>query len=154
MKKERFDQLILLMQRFCDYKERSSWDVRAKLQKQRVSIHDINTIVEQLKADNYLDDRRYAIQFAQGKNKYNKWGKNKIKTTLLSKKFDHETISIALDSIDPEDYLQILEGVYLAKYNALRETNAYTRKNKTIKHCLNKGFEYELIREFSEKEHR
>ena len=153
LKKEKLDSLIILMQRFCDYTERSSWDVRTKLRKQGVSGQDIEMIIEQLKDEKYIDDERFAIQFAQGKNKYNKWGKNKIRSALHLKKIDSKSISSALDSIDTETYGQVLESVYLGKYNSVRDPNLFNKKNKTIKHCLDKGFEYELIRELSQRLH-
>ncbi|HAN76897.1 MAG TPA: RecX family transcriptional regulator, partial [Bacteroidales bacterium] len=39
---------------------------------------EISGIVEKLRAENYLNEARYAASFARDKFRFNKWGKNKI----------------------------------------------------------------------------
>jgi regulatory protein len=145
LKKEKFDQLILQLERYCDYRERCAQDVRAKLQKQGLNKQDVEELIDYLIEHNSIDEKRYAIQFAHGKNKYNKWGKNKIYAALIAKRIDAHIIQSALDEMDDDLYRQTLETLYKRKFDSLSKETSYIRKNKTIKSCMDKGYSYEQI---------
>lgn len=70
---------------FCDYQERCIYDVKRKLQMWKATDKTIERIITQLEKEDYINEERFAVSFAVGKLRNNKWGRTKIFYALSQK---------------------------------------------------------------------
>ena len=78
--------ILVKMQNWCAYQERSQFDVRRKLSEFQISIEDKENIIVKLIEENFINEERFALQFAKGKFSIKKWGRVKIRQELKQKK--------------------------------------------------------------------
>ena len=62
-------------------------------------------------SNQYINEERFAISFCQGKFRIKKWGKNKIKNELKKRDISKNCIIKGLDSIDEDQYQEILKKI-------------------------------------------
>ena len=138
-------ELLEKLKSYCVYRERCEWEVELKLNSLGASETRIEQIVGELKKQNFLDNKRFAAAFVSGKFRMKKWGKNKIKAELRSKKLDTETIDWALDQIDDEDYIQCLEEILEKKWRLLKSNRDSSTRIKLQRFLYGKGFENDFV---------
>ena len=134
--------LLEKARKFCAYQERSIFDVKTKLIGWNVSEKVISEIILQLKKEDFINEDRYALAYATGKLRNNKWGRNKITYALMQKQIPELTIQIALNSLDQEEYLNTLKSVLSSK--KIDDDNEFRKNNKLVKFDQQKGFQPEL----------
>ena len=105
---------------FCAYRERSSLELVERLKKWGVNNKDISEILQQLKAERFIDDIRYTKAFVSGKFRIKKWGRIKISSALRAKGIDNETILIGLNEISEELYFECLKKLTEDKINTIK----------------------------------
>ena len=133
---------------FCAYQERCHSETRDKLYGFGLYPQEVDDLLGKLIEENYLNEERYAVQFAGGKFRMKQWGKVKIKYELQQKRLSAYCIKKALAQIDAEDYYQCLLKLAKAKLAVLdKEKNAYVKKSKLYSYLLQKGYESNLINE-------
>jgi len=128
-------------QSLCAMTEKCDADIRKKLFDWKLPDKDHDKIIESLKNDNFIDEKRYAILFAKDKFRYNKWGKIKIDFALKQKKISSENIKLALEEIPEKEYEELLKNELVKKIKVLKETNEYTIKSKLMRFASSRGFE-------------
>jgi regulatory protein len=102
-------------------------------------------IISALIEDDYLNEERFAIQFAGGKFRMKDWGRKKIWYALKEKKISDYCIKKALNAIDEETYEKTLKNLAEKKYEALKGEQYLIRRKKAADFLLQKGYEPELI---------
>lgn len=108
---------------------------------------DVETILSQLIEENYLNEERFALQFAGGKFRMKQWGRVKIKYELKQRQVSEYCIKKALKSIDEAAYEKTLQKLFDDKIKTLRsEKNIFIKKKKVQDYLLQKGFEVDLVR--------
>jgi regulatory protein len=140
------EQALIKIKHFCAYQERCHKEVRYKLISLGVKTNDRDEIIATLIEENYLNEERFAIQYAGGKFRLKQWGKNKIRHSLKGKLLSEYCIKKALKSIDDELYDETIRQLAAKKYSSLKGEQ-YIRKKKTIDYLLQKGYEAELVYE-------
>lgn len=99
-------------------------------------------------SENYLNEERFAIQFAGGKFRMKQWGRIKIKQALKLKQVSDYCIKKALLQIEEEDYLRTFEKLVEQKLKTIKsEKNMFVKKRKLQDFLLQRGFENDLVRE-------
>ena len=139
------EQALQKLKHYCTYQERSHHEVKQKLYELGVRTHDHDEIIASLIDEDYLNEERFAIQFAGGKFRMKQWGKKKILYALREKKVSDYSIKKALAEIKEDDYLVVLKKLAEEKYNSLKEEQYLDRKKKTIDYLVQKGYEYENV---------
>ena len=139
------EQALQKLKHYCTYQERSHYEVKQKLYELGVRANDHDEIIASLIDEDYLNEERFAIQFAGGKFRMKQWGKKKILYALREKKVSDYSIKKALNGINDDDYLAVLKKLAEEKYNLLKEEQYMDRKKKTIDYLIQKGYEYENI---------
>ena len=139
------EQALNKIKHFCAYQERCHKEVKEKLNSLGIRKTDSDWIISTLIEENYLNEERYAIQYAGGKFRINHWGKNKIRYSLKEKLLSEYCINSALKSIDDEMYDETLRRLAAKKYSSLKDESDLVRKKKTIDYLLQKGYEFELV---------
>jgi regulatory protein len=106
----------------------------------------VEELLSELIAENYLNEERYAIAFAGGKFRMKDWGRIKIRYELKKNKVSDYCIKKALVQINDTDYLKTAKKLIVFKQNALKsEKNVFIKKNKIRQYLLQKGYESEII---------
>lgn len=139
------DSILSKAMRYCAYRERCQKEVRQKLFELKCNPAEAETIIAYLVRENFINEQRFAAQYACGKFRINKWGKIKIK--LMLEQFDISPYNIrnALNQINMTDYQQAI--VRQIKLNEAKSTepDRIRRNNRISKAIISKGFEPELV---------
>ena len=106
---------------FCAYQDRAQQEVRNKLYEWGLWTDAVENIIIQLIAGNFLNEERFAKAYVQGKFKQKGWGRNKIKQGLKFKNIPPALLKKALQTIDGDDYLAMLQKVIQKKARLLTE---------------------------------
>lgn len=142
------DQAMKKAMHFCAYQERSHAEVREKLYGFGLHKDEVEELMARLISENFLNEERYALAFAGGRFRMKQWGKVKIRQALKAKGVSDYCIKLALASIDPDAYYNMLVKLAKSKWESLsKERNPYIRKGKARLYLLQKGFEQDLVDE-------
>jgi regulatory protein len=143
MKKVRIgkDQAIQRIRHYCAYQERAQQEVRDKLYELGMTKDEVEEIMSDLIADNFLNEERFAIQFAGGHFRIKGWGKVKIQHALQQKRVSSYNIKIGLKAIDEDAYLKTLQQLATKKWNSLKGERGLSRMAKTYAFLNQRGFE-------------
>jgi regulatory protein len=142
------EQALQKARHYCGYQERSHSEVKNKLYSFGLRKKDVETALATLIEENYLNEERFAIQFAGGHFRLKEWGRVKIRYELRQRQVSEYCIKKALASIDEEDYEQTLGRLAARKWEILEdEGNAYVRKRKLQDYLLQKGYEPDSVSE-------
>jgi regulatory protein len=140
------EQALQKARHFCAYQERCHNEVKEKLYSFGLWKKDVEETISLLIGDDYLNEERFAIQFAGGRFRMKQWGKVKIRYELKQRQLSEYCIKKALAAIDEEDYLKTLSKLTAQKWDTLKdETNVFVRRRKTQDYLLQKGYEADLI---------
>ena len=139
-------QALPKLQRYCAYQERCHLEVKEKLAEYGIYGKDAEQIISTLIENNYLNEERFAIQFAGGHFRSKEWGRRKIQYALKQKGVSNYCIRKAIQQIAEDDYEKILLKLAAKKWASLnREKNIFIKKRKLQDFLLQRGFEAELI---------
>jgi regulatory protein len=142
------EQAIQKLKYYCSYQERCHSEVQSKLYDLGVYKNEHDEIISTLIQENYLNEERFAIQFAGGRFRMKQWGKTKIKYELKGKQISEYCIKKALATIPTADYLQTAQKLFDLKNSTLKsEKNFFTKKRKLQDYLMQKGYEINIIRE-------
>ena len=138
-------QALARIQKICSVQEKCSFDVRRKLFDWSIEEKEVERIINCLVYDKFIDDNRFAKSFVREKFRINKWGRIKITYTLKQKRIPKSTIDLALEEIEEEEYLQVLETELIKKKKSIKAKNQFDLKGKLLRFGQSKGFETEYI---------
>jgi regulatory protein len=142
------EQSLPKIKQYCAYQERCHKEVREKLYSFGLNKEEVDEIISTLINENYLNEERFAIQFAGGKFRMKQWGKNKIKQALKFKQVSDYCIKKALKEIDDISYERAFQKLAEQKLKTLKsERNIFVKKRKLQDFLLQRGFENELIKD-------
>jgi len=142
------EQALQKLRHYCRYQERCHAEVREKLWQLGVRKTEHDEIIASLIEDDYLNEERFAIQFAGGKFRQKQWGRVKIKYELKQKQVSDYSIKKALQQIDEAGYIETLKQLGEKRYAALKSEQHLVRKKKTIDYLIQKGYEPGLVYNF------
>ena len=134
-------------ERYCAYQERSQQEVRNKLYEWGQYPSVVENIITQLIESNFLNEERFAKAYATGKFRQKGWGKFKIKQGLKLKKVSDPLIKKALNSIDGDEYWQMLTRLIEKKSALIKEKDPFKKRYKLHQYALSRGYESDLVQE-------
>jgi len=138
-------QALARIQKICSIQEKCSFDVRRKLFDWEFEKMAIEKIINSLIEDKFVDDNRFAKSFVREKFRFNNWGRIKITYALKQKRIPESTINLALEEIEEEEYLHVLETELIKKKKSIKAKNQFDLKGKLLRFGQSKGFETEYI---------
>lgn len=140
------EQALQKAKQYCAYQERCHSEVKEKLYSLGMHKNEVDELLSELISENYLNEERFAIQFAGGKFRIKQWGRIKIKHALKYKQVSDYCIKKALASINETDYRNTLQKLFDQKLKTLKaEKNIFIKKRKLQDHLIQKGFETALV---------
>ena len=129
----------------CARREYCSWDIRVKLESWDLNSSEARSVISTLIKEDFINDKRYAEAFVRDKYRYNKWGKIKITAHLKAKNIASELISSALESLDEDQYKQMVRDTLDTHRKFVKAKNQYDLKGKLMRFGLSKGFESHIL---------
>jgi regulatory protein len=144
------EKALQKLKHFCGYQERSHSDVKQKLYSLGLFKKEVDELISRLIEEDYLNEERFAIQFASGKSRIKGWGKVKIRYELKQKGISEFCIVKALKSLNESEYAVSFKRIADKKWLALQsEKNIFVKKNKWRQFLLQRGFDHEIIKTWS-----
>lgn len=116
-----------------------------KLYDLKVRSTDHAEIISKLIEENYLNEERFAIQYAGGKFRMKQWGRRKIMLSLQQKGVSEYCIRKAMKEIGDADYKATIARLAGKKMSALKGETFAIRKKKTVDYMMGKGYEPSLV---------
>lgn len=144
-----FEEVLSKLMRYCSYQERSELEVRQKAALLGAKKSDFEKLIGLLKADNFINEKRFAESYVRGKLKVKRWGKYKICEGLRMKGVSAGTIEKQLSGISREQYLENLE--HLVEQRNLSGKLSQEELSKQYRYFLSKGYESDLVMEVFRK---
>lgn len=142
------DEALPKIKHYCAYQERSHKEVKEKLYSLGLYKQDVELLISQMIEEGYLNEQRFATQFAGGKFRMKQWGKKRIEQELQQKQVSPYCIKKALQQIDNTDYTTTLEKLASKKWDQLKgEMNIFIKKRKLQDYLLQKGYEIPLVKQ-------
>lgn len=132
------------MRRLCSRREYCVSDIRTKLMKELDGdVQKVETAINKLKEERYVDDLRYATAYARDKAAISGWGATKIRYMLSAKGVAKDVISEALNEVDEAKASSRLEKLLENKYKSLKDDPQW--KIKLLRFALGRGYSYDEV---------
>lgn len=132
---------------YCAYQERTHNEVRYKLVELGSRGEELEEIILYLIEHNYLNEERYAQQYARGKHYLKKWGRNKITYELKKKDISNYCIQQGLKEIEQSDYFNTASKLIQQKLKDIKSLNPFDVRKKIYNYMMQKGYESNIINE-------
>ena|SRR5690606_21171364 len=139
------NEAIKKLEHYCAYQERCHMEVTNKLKKMGMIPLAIDTVINHLIENNFLNEERFAKSFARGKFNIKKWGKQRIIRELKIRDVSKYIITSALKEIPDEDYLRTFNYLSEKKLSQILEENPLKRKKRLAEYLLYRGWEPQLV---------
>ncbi len=130
---------------------KSEKELKLKLSDKGYDDESINTAIEKLKANKYINDDDYCKKFINDKINISKYGKRRIKEALINKGIDMELIEKNISYVSQDDEIKIAYALAEKKLKSLTDAEPIKKKMKISSFLLNKGFDYEIVNKISSK---
>lgn len=141
------EQAFQKLKHYCAYQERCHQEVRDKAYSFGLRKHEVEELISNLIQEDYLNEERFAIQYAGGKFRMKQWGKAKIINELRRKNISSYCIHKAMKSIPGTDYNAALTKLADKKWRSITGpgVNKFVKMSKTRNYLLQKGYEVEEV---------
>lgn len=147
-----FEEAKSKIEYWCSYSDRSVHETIQKLISYGQVEKDIDKIISYLKEYNFLDDERFVNSYVSGKFRIKRWGRKKIYAGILPKRVGKELILSALQSIDEQEYSEVIDTLIEKKMKLLSgEKDPWKKKQKILQYVISRGFEYDLVQDILSK---
>lgn len=147
MKPLTYEQALSRAASLCSGSEHCSSEIRKKLLLWGLAPTQAEEIILYLINEKYIDNTRFCRAYCLDKFRYNHWGRIKIGQMLRMLEMESEDINEGLESINEEDYKEVLLHILTQKNRQIKDSDPYIRKGKLIRHAMSRGFESYLITE-------
>ncbi|MFQ3213631.1 MAG: regulatory protein [Marivirga sp.] len=131
--------------KFCAYQERTQQQLRDKLYQWGLYGDDVEEVIAFAISERFINEERFAQSYASGHFRLKKWGKLKIKNGLGQKGLSNYCIEKGMAEINQAEYISTIEQLLAQKYRLLKDKEKYIKKQKAVRHLIQKGYESELV---------
>lgn len=131
--------------RYCAYQERCHQEVEQKLQELGMRGDAVDEIIHHLISEGFLNEERFAKNFASGKFRLKHWGRIKIVRELEQRNISVHCITSGLREISEVEYADALRGLLDKKASLTISPNLFSLRDKVSRFAIQKGFEPELV---------
>ncbi|WP_149274505.1 regulatory protein RecX [Pareuzebyella sediminis] len=135
------------LESYCAYQERCHQEVIQKLRGMHMIPAAIDQIIVHLIEHNYLNEERFAKNYARGKFNIKKWGRNRTANELKRRQISSYNIQRALKEIDDDLYLKTFHELAEKKWGQLHESSVQLKKKKLADYLFYRGWESHLVYE-------
>jgi regulatory protein len=134
-------------------RQHSSSELRRKLWQKDYEQRLIDEVIDDLTKNGYIDDKEFIRAFVAEKSKSKNWSSKKIKSELFKRGIDSKIIDEIFNNLPKEDDYENAMKLANKKYELLlkRKLELKELRNKLSTYLFSKGFDYEIIKEVSNK---
>jgi regulatory protein len=129
---------------YCAAQDRCISEMKLKIRSWDIDSEFFDQIITQLIDEGFLDEKRFAENYARGKFRMKGWGKLKIAAGLRARSIPASLIQLALASIDQEEYALFLSSLLRKKLIQLGGSSV-AEQQKAAYFAASRGFESGLI---------
>jgi regulatory protein len=123
-------------------RERTVLEMRRYLEGKRIEPSAIDEALAQLERDGYLDDARFARQFADDKRLLEEWGADRIERRLLALGVPQRLVREAVEVRARDDELAAARALLRRRFPALGDDPRERRRAYGV--LVRKGYDHEL----------
>lgn len=128
---------------YCSTAEHCPSEVREKLIAWGCPAQHIETILDYLADENFINEERYCRAFVNDKIRYQGWGKEKIRQALSMKRLPVYMVQEAMEAFPEEEYLGVLQRIAEKKRASLsKEPDPHKAHDKLMRFLLSRGFSF------------
>ena len=139
------EALLAKAEAYCSRAEHCPQEVRDKLYAWGADSRQVEEILAGLTDNGFVSEERYCRAFAHDKLLFQGWGREKIRAALSARRLPQQVVDETLDGLDEEDYHATLERLRNRKLAELSNEDEDTRREKTVRFLLSRGFSYREI---------
>lgn len=140
------EQALQKARHYCGYQERCHSEVQEKLYSFGLRKPQVETALAALIEEGYLNEERFAIQYAGGHFRLKQWGKVRIRYQLKQKHVSDYCIKKALATIDEEEYSRTLARLADQRWEKLDPAIAFpVRRRQLQEYLLQRGYEADRV---------
>lgn len=135
--------------RFLSYRDRSALEIRRRLERDDYPSEVIEEVVEHLQDEALLDDRRFALAYAEICFRSRGYGPVRVRAELRSKGIAPAAVEAVLaeEFADRDELLDRAREAAAKRWQRLaRTSNVQKRKKKVYDHLARRGFRFDMIR--------
>jgi regulatory protein len=136
------DRALQLAYAYLNRRERTVAEVRRHLEAKAVGVQAIDQALDVLCEQMVLDDVRFARVLAEDKRELDQWGSDRIRSTLLARGVDRETIDATLGG-EPRDR-ELERALELLRRRFSSPPRERRTRDRAIGVLLRKGYDGEL----------
>lgn len=140
------NQALAKLAAYCSKAERAEYDVLKKLIVWEFSDEVSQKIINRLKQENFLNEKRYCRSFIRDKIKFSKWGQTKIIFELRRKRISEQIIDNELKNIEGTEFEGPLLKILETKSKSVKANNQYEKQVKLIRFALGRGYSLDQIK--------
>ncbi|MDH3943786.1 MAG: RecX family transcriptional regulator [Anaerolineae bacterium] len=128
---------------FLSYRPRSESEVTRRMEKQETPKEIIGEVLERLKQNKYVDDRKFADLWVENRNEFRPRGAYALRMELRKKGVSDEAIEPAISNLDEEKLALHAARKTLKRYENLPHKEF---QNKIYGYLSRRGFMYDVIK--------
>ncbi len=125
---------------YCARSEQCESGVRQKLIGWGASAADMDTIIQRLRAEDYINDLRYAAAYCRGKLIEQRWGRQKVLYQLRAKHLPKDAIEAGMAQIDDETYYNIMTDEATKKLRQLGGETSRDNRRRLAAFLASRGY--------------
>jgi regulatory protein len=140
-----FSEALVFAASYCSTSEHCESEVLCKISKFELPPEDQKNLIQRLKQEDFINEKRFVKAFVNDKFRINRWGRIKIRYLLKQKGIQAEIIDEGLDQIPEQEYHDMIFKLLKEKRPAIKSKNAYELKSKMFRFASGKGYEPSAI---------
>lgn len=129
---------------YCVSQDRCISEIQLKLRYWNIDSNYYSAIIAKLIDEGFIDEKRFALNYAGGKFRIKGWGRLKIAAGLRARNIPPALIQQALSAFKTDEYSSFLNKLLQKKLNQLGADTPENRQ-KAAFFAASRGFEHGLI---------
>ena len=130
------------------FRPRTESEIRSRLLKKSISPDDVEVVVERLKRNEMLDDRRFTIEWIENRSELKPRSRRALEFELRQHGVDQEIIQESLAEVEDEPLAYQAASRRVRKYQNLEWSEF---RIKLARYLNQRGFQYDTIRDVTNR---
>ena len=130
---------------YCALTEQCETSVRQKLIGWGAASSEVEEVIASLRADDYLNDKRFACCYVESKIKQQHWGRQKVLYQLRLKRLSKEAIAAGMAVVDDDIYYDMLTAEASKKLRLLGGEMTSDNQRRLLSFLASRGFTMDEI---------
>ncbi len=135
--------------RYLAYAPRTEHQVRQRLTQKGFTKNELDDIIADLDELGYIDDRAYAVEYAEARFKNKGYGPGRIRRELVEDGVSHDYVAEAVAAAASADMYSVSAKKLAEKFRDRVEGSLSERKKKLADYLIRRGYGYTLSKELA-----